>query len=102
MKAISEIEKKDLEGRWINKYLIGCEYFDNNPILYFSNGKVVFNPIKLDYIDYQLEFNEQTGTLFLNFKNGNTIEIWQLFPDIDKESMIIKIDKKKYYFERLS
>ena len=100
MKAISEITKKDLEGKWINKQLIDYEYFDNNPILIFSNEKIIFNPMKLDYIDYLLEFNKQTNTIFLKFENGEMIEIWQLLPKMGEDSIIIIINEKKYYFEK--
>ena len=56
--------------------------------------------MKLEYIDYQLEYNGQSNTMFLKFKNGSVLAIWQLFPKIEENSMIIVIDDKKYYYEK--
>lgn len=100
MKSIRNIIKEDLDGKWICKELTNCD-FAENCFLIFRDGKMTFYPT-LPNLDYQLKYDEKSNTMFLEFKQNRAIEIWLLFPDKDKESMIIKMEDKKYYFERVS
>ena len=97
MNSIKTITKTDLEGKWLCKKELINKFEDT--CLIFRNGKITFN--SMFDLDYQLKYNEQTNTMFLEFKDKDTIEIWQISSYIDKESMIIKYNGVNYYLEKL-
>jgi len=99
MKSIKNITKESLEGKWICKKAFNCNF--EKYILIFRDEKITFSPMFFNN-DYQLHYNKQENAMFLEIVNKDTIEIWQTFSDLNEESMIIKINDEKCYFEKIS
>ncbi|MBP1631513.1 MAG: hypothetical protein H6Q15_2406 [Bacteroidetes bacterium] len=95
---MKEITKKELEGFWIIKPLMNCD-FNDIISFYFRDNQITINGTEIKAVEYKITDNEGLTKLLKNNEDITLLEIWMIM-DYDINSLIVKIDDKKYYIEK--
>lgn len=95
-----EININELEGSWRIGRLVDCLY-DENINLYFKDNNITINGINdLDIFNVKYEIRDNGNAKFLYLEEIDMfIEVWMIM-DNDSNSIIIKMNDIKYYFEK--